>query len=222
MMKIVGYRVKDSTWGWIREILIEEFATAINGHGVFKIADPSKRLESAIEVEDLSGQSRDFIELMLAGVSMGNSCVRHLQQAFGIEPLSGHLEIISAETERHNTEVYEHSKEEAHLKVYLDDTRPTPNGWRRVYWPDEAIALLQSGQVEEISLDHDLGDDARGTGYDVLLWIEEAVVTEGFRPPKVKIHTDNPAARMRMEAAVRSIENLSNLQPPQTRTGGSE
>jgi hypothetical protein len=31
--------------------------------------------------------------------------------------------------------------------------------------------------VQELSLDHDLGDDARGTGYDVILWIEEAVVS---------------------------------------------
>ena len=30
------------------------------------------------------------------------------------------------------------------------------------------------------ALDHDLGDDQRGTGYDVILWIENAVATEGF------------------------------------------
>lgn len=38
-------------------------------------------------------------------------------------------------------------------------------------WPDEAIELLKSGEVRKLSLDHDLGDDERGTGYDVLLWI---------------------------------------------------
>nr|WP_309249558.1 cyclic-phosphate processing receiver domain-containing protein [Paraburkholderia sp. CNPSo 3272] len=37
------------------------------------------------------------------------------------------------------------------------------------------MRLLESGIVEEISLDHDLGDDARDTGYDVILWIEEVV-----------------------------------------------
>ena len=50
------------------------------------------------------------------------------------------------------------------MRVYLDDERNTPAGWVRVYWPDEAIALLEAGLVSEISLDHDLGDDARGTG----------------------------------------------------------
>lgn len=62
----------------------------------------------------------------------------------------------------------------AGLCIYLDDERRTPEGWLRVYWPDEAIALLQQGGVSEISLDHDLGDDERGTGYDVIAWIEEA------------------------------------------------
>jgi len=59
------------------------------------------------------------------------------------------------------------------MRVFLDDERTTPEGWVRVYWPDEAIALLESGAVEELSLDHDLGDDERGTGYDVVLWIEK-------------------------------------------------
>lgn len=40
------------------------------------------------------------------------------------------------------------------MKVYLDDERSTPNGWVRVYWPDEAVELLSTGEVVEISLDH--------------------------------------------------------------------
>lgn len=92
------------------------------------------------------------------------------------------------------------------MKVFLDDERATPEGWVRVYWPDEAIALLQSGQVTEISLDHDLGDDARGTGYDVLVWIEEAMRLRGFVPPRMHVHSANPAARVRMFAAVASID----------------
>jgi hypothetical protein len=47
------------------------------------------------------------------------------------------------------------------MKVFLDDGRPTPAGWMRAYWPDEVIALLKTGRVEELSLDHDLGDDSR-------------------------------------------------------------
>lgn len=94
------------------------------------------------------------------------------------------------------------------MRGYLDDERRSPIGWVRVYWPKEAIALLESGQVEEISLDHDLGDDERGTGYDVVLWIEEAVATRGFRAPRISVHSANSSARQKMEAGIASIEKL--------------
>ena len=94
------------------------------------------------------------------------------------------------------------------MRVFLDDERATPAGWTRVFWPDEAIALLASGVVDEISLDHDLGDDSRGTGYDVVLWIEEAVATRGFRPPAIAVHSANASARMKMEAGIAAIGRL--------------
>ena len=92
------------------------------------------------------------------------------------------------------------------MKVFLDDERTTPEGWERVYWPDEAVALLKTELVSEISLDHDLGDDARGTGYVVVLWIEEAVRLRGFVPPRMQVHSANPAARTRMLAGIAAIE----------------
>ena len=91
------------------------------------------------------------------------------------------------------------------MKIYLDDERIAPKGWVQVRWPDEVIALLKTENVTELSLDHDLGDDERGTGYDVLLWLEEQVVCHLFRPPIIHVHTANPAARVRMEMAVRNI-----------------
>nr|WP_200872752.1 cyclic-phosphate processing receiver domain-containing protein [Polycyclovorans algicola] len=90
----------------------------------------------------------------------------------------------------------------------MDDERQTPGGWDRVYWPDEAIALLETGAVTEISLDHDLGDDARGTGYDVVLWIEEAVATRGFIAPRVLVHSANSSARQKMALGIQSITAL--------------
>lgn len=97
------------------------------------------------------------------------------------------------------------------MKVFLDDERSTPEGWVRVYWPDEAIALLQTGQVTEISLDHDLGDDARGTGYDVVLWVEEAVHLRGFVPPRMHVHSANAAARLRMLAGIAGIVRVRHI-----------
>ena len=97
------------------------------------------------------------------------------------------------------------------MKVYLDDEREAPTGWRRVYWPDEAIDLLKTGKLTEISLDHDLGDDEHGTGYDVILWIKEAVVTQGLRPPKIKVHSSNLSARIKMELGIKSIIEKSKI-----------
>jgi len=97
------------------------------------------------------------------------------------------------------------------VKVWLDDFRPAPAGWIRTYWPEEVIELLKTGDVEEISLDHDLGDHygagKERTGYDVLTWMEEAVLTEGFIPPIINIHTANPVAEKRMWACVKAMEN---------------
>lgn len=101
------------------------------------------------------------------------------------------------------------------MKVYLDDERTPPDGWVLVRWPAEAIALLESGAVEEVSLDHDLGDDTVGTGYDVVIWIEEAVAVRGFVPPRIHIHTANPSARVKMEAGVASIlRHAARRAPP--------
>lgn len=99
------------------------------------------------------------------------------------------------------------------MNVFLDDERATPEGWIRVYWPDEAIALLESGGVLELSLDHDLGDDVRGTGYDVVLWIEEAVALRGFVPPRIRVHSANSSAREKMVAGIRAIERLAAQRP---------
>lgn len=93
------------------------------------------------------------------------------------------------------------------MKIYLDDERNAPAGWIQAKWPDEVIELLKTGKVTELSLDHDLGDDKRGTGYEVLLWLEEQVVCNHFSPPVIHVHTANPAARVRMEEAIRSIRN---------------
>ena len=56
------------------------------------------------------------------------------------------------------------------MKVWLDDERAAAGGWVHVRTPEEAIELLRGGEVEELSLDHDLvlGAGARErTGYDV-------------------------------------------------------
>lgn len=42
------------------------------------------------------------------------------------------------------------------MKLYLDDIRPAPPGWHRARTAAEAVMHLGGGDVEELSLDHDL------------------------------------------------------------------
>jgi hypothetical protein len=104
------------------------------------------------------------------------------------------------------------------MKVYLDDVRPSPKGWVLVRWPEEAIELLKTGEVEEISLDHDLGDinDYERTGYDVLLWLEEQAALGNFKviPKHILTHTGNTSAEKRMWAAIKNIEKLRSQPLP--------
>lgn len=100
------------------------------------------------------------------------------------------------------------------VKVFLDDQRHAPPGWLKVLWPDEVIALLATGSVDELSLDHDLGDDGRGPGYDVIVWIEEAVALTGFEPPKITVHSANPSAVQRMQAGIDAIERRVQARRP--------
>ena len=100
------------------------------------------------------------------------------------------------------------------MKVWLDDERPAPRGWRRCRTPEEAIALLQTGKVTEISLDHDLAlldGEREQTGYDVLLWLEREAVAGRVFPLVMRVHTANPVARRRMLQAIESIEGVANM-----------
>lgn len=95
------------------------------------------------------------------------------------------------------------------MNVWLDDERYPKVGW---YWAKtamDAIGALSNGGVTKISLDHDLGPASAGTGYDVILWIEQEVVLDpSYIPPDIDIHTANPVAYRRMQAGVESIEKI--------------
>jgi hypothetical protein len=95
------------------------------------------------------------------------------------------------------------------MKVYLDDIRPTPDGWTRTYTVEQTIELLKTGQVEELSLDNDLGS-GQPEGFEVMKWLEEQVIAHGFTtvPRHWRFHTDNIPRRWEMKAAARAIMNF--------------
>lgn len=102
------------------------------------------------------------------------------------------------------------------MKVFLDDERTPPDGWTLVRWPKEAIKILETADVVAISLDHDLGNDAIGTGYDVILWIEEQVAVNNMTPPIIKVHSANTSAKLKMLAGIENIYRLFNSRNAQS------
>lgn len=105
------------------------------------------------------------------------------------------------------------------MKLWLDDYRPMPvatfTHWAKT--AAEAIAFLETGAVEFISLDHDLCDEhyekqedasLEGTGYSVALWIEQAVAEGHISCPEWQVHSMNPSGRDRIIAAMRSADRF--------------
>jgi len=86
--------------------------------------------------------------------------------------------------------------------------RPAPDGWVHIQWPEEAIEELFKGSVTHIHLDHDLGDGEHGTGYDVLLWIEQVTMQSHFTPPLITVHSANESTRQKMEAVITKIGRI--------------
>jgi len=97
------------------------------------------------------------------------------------------------------------------MKLYVDDLRRCPEGWELARNNTEAIRLLSTGYVEEISIDHDIcvpfsGELSEGvrrrlqiggeTFQPVVYYI--TVMKPEFRPKKITMHTSNQPAGEKM------------------------
>lgn len=91
-------------------------------------------------------------------------------------------------------------------KLWLDDVRVPPDAsWTWVRTAKEAIAILDSCDVDVISLDYDLGEEERcGTGLDVARHLTAMVLRGRPTPKVVMLHTQNPVGRQRMLDAMSS------------------
>jgi len=100
------------------------------------------------------------------------------------------------------------------MRLWLDDIRPAPPGFDvHVKTAPDAIRLLKSGKVSEVSLDHDLGEGATqgtdvGTGYDVAVWIERQAFDNKLQRLKWNVHSANPVGRMKMERALQNADKF--------------
>lgn len=96
------------------------------------------------------------------------------------------------------------------MKIWIDDIRKAPNGWIHLNWPEGNYPLLDQNLVAEISLDNDLGNDSKGTGLDILNYIERNVIENGNKLLRIFVHTINPVARIKMITIVKKLSNLYN------------
>lgn len=76
------------------------------------------------------------------------------------------------------------------MKIFLDDIRAIPHGYEGARSYSEFIRIFEQnkGNVEEISLDHDLGEIR--SGYSVAKWIVENNYFDGLKT--IIIHSANP------------------------------
>jgi hypothetical protein len=82
------------------------------------------------------------------------------------------------------------------VKLYVDDVRTPPAGWRLARTVAEAQALLERETVEEVSLDYYIGDGEGGTFLPVAETI--AALPEDRRPRRVRLHSASDAGAARM------------------------
>jgi hypothetical protein len=75
------------------------------------------------------------------------------------------------------------------VNLYVDDIREAPDGWQKAVCYKQAIRLLEMHPMEELSLDHDLGEEA--TGYDIAMYM----VAHGIWPKNIYCHSMNPVGR---------------------------
>lgn len=97
------------------------------------------------------------------------------------------------------------------IKVFLDDRRPTPEGWIRVYTAEQCMALLQTRIVNEISFDNDLGE-GQTEGYIALNFLEElATLDPTFPIPRITIHSSNAGRTPSMRQTAAKLKDLKEL-----------
>jgi hypothetical protein len=106
------------------------------------------------------------------------------------------------------------------LRVWLDDVRPMPKEGFDVHvkTAEEAMELIQSGQVAFMSFDHDLGFDRKTmmsdpnakTGYDVAKLVERLAFDGKLTRFEWAVHSMNPEGAHNIEMAMQQADKFWN------------
>lgn len=96
-------------------------------------------------------------------------------------------------------------------KLYLDDIRnPKTEDWKIVRKYEDFIDdITENGLPDEISFDHDLGEQNK-TGYDCAKWLCEYCWGNGLPLPSWNVHSANPVGRDNIMAILKSFEKKLN------------
>ena len=92
------------------------------------------------------------------------------------------------------------------MKLWFEDSdnRGCPSGWMQAKNVAEAIELIKAGEIEEMSLDHDIDEVSYGyngsiapTGTDLVYWMLKNLPPMQW-PHTIRIHSMNRSGAERM------------------------
>jgi hypothetical protein len=105
------------------------------------------------------------------------------------------------------------------VRVWLDDIRPKPS-WADVHvtTAEEAVKVLSTGKVTEMSFDHDLawalGNNlsteeipSEQTEYTVACWVERAAYLGEIPQFKWHVHSANPTGAWKIKSALERADS---------------
>ena len=117
-------------------------------------------------------------------------------------------------------------------KLYLDDIRiPQTEGWNIIRNYDDFVAWIRlNGVPDEVSFDHDLGEDVAKakveagmskrkareqkketkSGYDAAKWLGEYCLDKNIPFPKWNCHSANPIGKANIEAYISNVIKHQN------------
>lgn len=87
-------------------------------------------------------------------------------------------------------------------RLYVDDLRPCPEGWDVARNFHQAIVMLDTGDYDEVSLDHDIASfygNKEMTGNDVLQYLIMKKLEGAKVPTTIHVHSANPVGVKKMQ-----------------------
>lgn len=93
--------------------------------------------------------------------------------------------------------------------LFLDDVRPTPNGFYRVYdYKGFTGFILKNGMPDFISFDHDLGEGR--SGFDCAKFLVEYCLDHHIPRIHFQVHSQNPVGKQNIESLLHNFNKIMN------------